>query len=77
MSEQTTSRIQWLLSQMAAGWCLEAPVIERTGYNSVPGQGNALEFILHNERGCQAVSIRDCPELRSFLKERGLECIAV
>jgi hypothetical protein len=77
MSEQTTHRLQWLLSQMAAGWRLEAPVIERPASYSANGQASAFEFILRHDRGCQVVSVHDCPELRSFLHERGLECTTI
>jgi hypothetical protein len=77
MSEHTTNRLQWLLSQMAAGWRLEAPVIERPIYYKASGQVSAFEFILRHDRGCQVVAVHDCPELRSFLQERGLESIAL
>jgi hypothetical protein len=73
MSEQTTNRLQWLRGQIAAGWRLEAPVIERPIYSKT-GQISAFEFILRHERGCQVVAIHDCPELRTFMHERGLEC---
>ena len=77
MSEQTTNRLDWLLGQMNAGWRLEAPVIERPVYYNGTGQVSAFEFVLRHERGCQVVAVHDCPELRSFLRERGLECIAI
>ena len=77
MSEQTTNRLEWLLGQMKAGWRLEAPVIERPVYYSRTGQVSAFEFVLRSERGCQVVAIHDCPELRAFLRERGLECITI
>jgi hypothetical protein len=76
MSEQTTNRLDWLLGQINAGWQLEAPVIERAAYNTI-GQVSAFEFVLRHERGCQVVAVYDCPELRSFLRERGLECITI
>ena len=77
MSEQTTNRLDWLLGQMSAGWQLEAPVIERPAYYNTTGQISAFEFVLRHERGCQVVAVHDCPELRAFLRERGLECIAI
>jgi hypothetical protein len=77
MSEQTTNRLDWLLGQMNAGWRLEAPVIERPVHCNTTGQASAFEFVLRHERGCQVVAVHDCPELRSFLRERGLECIAI
>ena len=77
MSEQTTNRLDWLLGQMKAGWLLEAPVIERPVSYKTAGQVSAVEFVLRHERGCQVVASYDCPELRSFLRERGLECIAL
>ncbi|MDQ2997518.1 MAG: hypothetical protein M3R61_10730 [Chloroflexota bacterium] len=40
-------------------------------------QVSAFEFVLRHERGCQVVAVYDCPELRAFLRERGLECIAL
>jgi hypothetical protein len=77
MYEQTTSRLQWLLSQMAAGWRLEAPVLERPVPYNADGQISSFEFVLRHERGCQVITVHDCPELRSFLQERGLKCIAI
>jgi hypothetical protein len=77
MSEQTTNRLHWLLSQIADGWRLEAPVIERPAYYNTAGQVSAFEFVLRHERGCQVIAVHDCPELRSFLQERGLECITL
>jgi hypothetical protein len=77
MPEQTTNRLQWLLSQLSAGWRLEAPVIERPAPYNETGQVSAFEFILRHERGCQVVAVHDCAELRSFLQERGLDCIAL
>ena len=77
MLEQTTNRLDWLLGQMNAGWRLEAPVIERPAYNTTTGLVSAFEFVLRHERGCQVVAVHDCPELRAFLRERGLECIAI
>ena len=77
MSEQTTNRLDWLLGQINAGWQLEAPVIERPVNYNTAGQASAFEFVLRHERGCQVVAVYDCPELRAFLRERGLECIAL
>jgi hypothetical protein len=74
MSEQTTNRLDWLLGQMNAGWQLEAPVIERMAYYDATGEVSAFEFVLRHERGSQVVAVHNCPELRSFLQERGLEC---
>jgi len=62
---------------MNAGWRLEAPVIERPAYNTTTGLVSAFEFVLRHERGCQVVAVHDCPELRAFLRERGLECITI
>jgi hypothetical protein len=62
---------------MNAGWRLEAPVIERPAYATSTGQISAFEFVLRHERGCQVVAAHDCPELRAFLRERGLACSVI
>jgi hypothetical protein len=62
---------------MAAGWRLEGPVIERPVYRSAEGQTSAYEFVLRNERGCQVVAVNDCPEVRAFLRERGIDSITL
>jgi hypothetical protein len=77
VSKQTTNRLDWLFDQMKAGWRLEAPVIERPVYYSTTGQVSAFEFVLRSERGCQVIAVHDCPELRSFMQERGLECVTI
>ena len=43
-------------------------MIERPVYYHTTGQVSAFEFVLRHERGCQAVAVHDCPELRSFLR---------
>ncbi|HEX9371985.1 MAG TPA: hypothetical protein VF897_13305 [Roseiflexaceae bacterium] len=77
MREYATNRLQWLLGQLAAGWRLEAPVIERPIDRGSGGWTSAFEFILRHDRGCQVVAVHDCPEVRSFIDERGLESIAL
>ena len=77
MLEYAISRLQWLRGQLAAGWRLEAPVIERPIYRGAVAQTSAFEFVLRDERGCQAVAVVDCPEVRLFLKERGLERVSL
>ena len=77
MPEYTTNRLQWLQSQIAAGWRLEAPVLERSVYVGTNDRANAFEFVLRHERGCQVVTIPDCPEVRHFLQERQLASVAL
>jgi hypothetical protein len=77
MIEQTSNRLAWLVGQMRDGWRLEAPVIERPAYYSAGGQVSSFEFVLRHKRGFQVVAVHDCPELRAFLSDRGLECIAI
>ena len=77
MPERTTDRLEWLKGQIQAGWQLEAPVIERPVFYTASGLVSAFEFVLRHERGCQVIAIHDCPELLAFLRERGLECIAI
>ena len=77
MIEQTTNRLTWLVGQMRDGWRLEAPVIERPAYRGAGDQASSFEFVLRHDRGCQVVAVHDCPELRAFLHERGLECTAI
>ena len=77
MPEQTTDRLDWLRGLLEAGWRLEAPVIERPVYYAASGQVSAFEFVLRHDRGCQVIAVHDCPELHAFLRERGLECIAL
>ena len=72
----TTERLEWLKWQLAQGWRVESPVIERTLYYSVPGQDSTLEFILRHENGYQVVAIPDCPELQTFIKEQALAVVS-
>jgi hypothetical protein len=75
MMEYSIDRLWWLQSQLAAGWRLEAPVLERSIFVSAAGRTSAFEFVLRNERGCQVIAIPDCPEVRHFLRERQLESV--
>ena len=75
MLEYTTNRFQWLQSQIAAGWRLEGPVLERAVY--INGRASAFEFILRHERDCQVIAVPDCPEVRDFLQERQLASVAL
>ena len=75
--EYATTRLQWLQSQIAAGWRLEGPVIERPIYLNASGRTSAFEFVLSHERGCQVVAVPDGPEVRHFLHERQLESVAI
>jgi len=77
MLEYTTNRFQWLLNQIAAGWRLEGPVLERSVYISANGRASAFEFILRHECDCQVIAVPDCPEVRDFLRERQLVSIAL
>lgn len=77
MLEYATSRLQWLQSQIAAGWRIEAPVIERPVYRGTSERAGAIEFVLRHDRGCQVVAVLDCPEVRAFLQERGLDSITL
>lgn len=77
MLEYATNRLQWLQSQIAAGWRLDAPVLERAVYVSANDRGSAFEFVLRHERGYQVIAIPDCPEVRRFLQERQLACVAL
>lgn len=70
-----TNRLEWLCAQIANGWRLEGPVIERSVYLSASRRASAFEFVLRHERGCQVLAINDCPEVRGFLRERRLDCI--
>ena len=77
MAEYTTSRLQALQSWIAAGWRLEAPVLERVAYVDSGGPTSAFEFVLRYEPGYQVIAIPDCPEVRRFLQERQLESVAL
>lgn len=77
MVEYTTSRLQSLQSWIAAGWRLEAPVLERVVYIGSGGRTSAFEFVLRYEPGYQVIAIPDCPEVRRFIRERQLESIAL
>lgn len=77
MGEYTTSRLEWLQSSIAAGWRLEAPVLERVAYVGSGRRTSAFEFVLRHEPGYQVIAIADCPEVRRFLQERQLESIAL
>jgi hypothetical protein len=77
MLEYTTNRLQWLQSQIAAGWRLEAPVLERSVYVSADGRASAFEFVLRHERDYQVIAIPDCPEVRDFLQEQQLASVVL
>jgi hypothetical protein len=72
-----TARLDWLKHQIAQGWRVEAPVIERFASYHADDRAPAFEFILRHEHGCQAVAVPDCPELRSFLLEHSLSTISL
>ncbi|HNP85168.1 MAG TPA: hypothetical protein PKK78_03465 [Kouleothrix sp.] len=77
MIDYATGRMQWLRTQLEDGWRLEGPVIERAVYLGPHDRVSAFEFMLRHERGCQVLAINDCPEVRNFLDERHLDCIAI
>jgi hypothetical protein len=77
MPAHSTDRFRSLLGRMDEGWRLEAPVIERQAYQSPIGRVSAFEFILRHERSCQVIAVPDCPELRRFLDERGIDVVAL
>jgi hypothetical protein len=77
MLEYTTNRLQWLQSQIAAGWRLEAPVLERSVYISANDRASAFEFVLRHERGYQVIAVPDCPEVLHFLQERQLTSVVL
>lgn len=77
MMDQSIDRLWWLQNQIAAGWRLEAPVLERSIFVSAEDRTSAFEFVLRHERGCQVIAIPDCPEVRHFLRERQLECVVL
>ncbi|GAB4206877.1 MAG: hypothetical protein OHK0022_34450 [Roseiflexaceae bacterium] len=72
-----TERLNWLKHQIASGWRVEAPVIERAALYSSGGQLSAFEFILRHDHGCQVVAVPDCPELRAFLSEQALSVVSL
>ena len=75
MFEYTTDRLRWLQTQIAAGWRLDAPVLERAVYISANDRASAFEFVLRHDRGYQVVAVPDCPEVRHFLQERQLASV--
>ncbi|KPV52259.1 hypothetical protein SE17_16550 [Kouleothrix aurantiaca] len=77
MVDEATGRLQWVYAQLAAGWRVEGPVIERAVYRGQHERASVFEFVLRHERGCQAMAVNDCPEVRSFIRERQLASIAL
>ena len=77
MIEYATNRLQSLHSWIAAGWRLEAPVLERAAYIGPSGRTSAFEFVLRQGPGYQVIAIPDCPEVRRFLQEQQLESIVL
>lgn len=77
MPEYTTDRFRWLQRQIAAGWRLEAPVLERSVFVSANDRASAFEFVLRHERGYQVIAVPDCPEVRDFLQERQIASVAL
>ncbi len=74
MVEYSVFRMQWLCSQLAEGWRLEGPAIERASANA---RTSTFEFMLRGERGCQLLAINDCPEVRRFMQERRIDCVLI
>lgn len=74
MVEYGMVRLQWLHSQLAAGWQLAGPAIERSGGGA---RTSTFEFMLRGERGCQLLAISDCPEVRRFMQERRIGCVQI
>lgn len=72
MTTRSTDRLEWLRHQLLQGWRVEGPVIERTVFYSTPHPTSAFEFVLRHSDGCQVVAVRDCPALRSFIREQVL-----
>ena len=70
-------RLDWLKRQIAQGWRVEAPVIERAASYGTHIQASAFEFVLSHERGCQVIAVPDCPELHSFLHEQALPVVSL
>jgi hypothetical protein len=77
MAMDVNDRLAWLERQIAGGWWLEAPVLERPAYHGTMGRTSAFEFILRHDGGCQVIAVPDCPELRSFLRERDIDVVIV
>jgi hypothetical protein len=75
MTANATERLNWLKRQIAQGWTIDVPVIERVTSYGFVGQENALEFILRHEEGCQVVAVPDGPEVRVFLKENAFTTV--
>lgn len=68
----STDRLDWLRQQIAQGWRVEGPVIERATYPSIRAPAQAFEFVLRHDTGCQVVAVPDCTELQSFIREQAL-----
>lgn len=71
MTASALDRLEWLKRQIALGWQVEAPVIERA--TERPSDYSlAYEFILRHDRGYQVIAVPDCPELQRFIREHAL-----
>jgi hypothetical protein len=77
MPAQAADRLNDLMGRMREGWTLMAPVIERADYHGSSSPTSAFEFVLRHELGCQVIAVPDCPQLRQFLDERGLDVVAL
>jgi hypothetical protein len=75
MTANATERLDWLKRQIAQGWKIDVPVIERMVAYGFAGQENALEFILRHEKGCQVIAVPDGPEVRVFLQENAFTTV--
>ena len=77
MATFAAQRLDWLKQQLAHGWQIDTPVIQRPVRQGFRAQPSAYEFILRQEWGCQVVAVPECPEVQHFLSEHDLGVVTL
>lgn len=67
-----------LMTMLAQGWQIEPPVYVRLRWQSRSRAqeiraGHACHFVLWHGDKVNLVSVRDCPQIRQFLADNGLD----
>lgn len=72
-----TDLLARLTSRVASGWTIEGPVFERPAYHGLHGRVSAFELLLRSEQGAEVFALPDVPEVRSYLRDCGIEALFV
>jgi hypothetical protein len=77
MVEYQPDRLDWLHQQLARGWCLKPPALERAATVHTEDLMSVFDFVLTHEQGYQVITVSDSHELREFLTKYDVGVVAV